>query len=389
MIKTHNFIIPDYYLDFKCKTGECRSACCVGWPVHVSMREYFELLGLDCDGELRKKIDCSVRVVSRPTIEEYARFEPRYDGNCPLRKDDGKCLLHATLGEDVLPNVCALYPRGVRFSGSEYLVFCANSCEKVLELLFDKKDPITFKTTKLSLRIPDCPKPVYYFETFGKESEIREKIITVLQDRRLSLKRRLVALYSVMSRLDDAVTRKDEALLNDTLNFVPRDVSVDSETVTDEDLMLGLKTMEGVVDILDESSESISKCGKSALKYFNSGEPLTQYYNAKSRFESAFPSWETFYENMLVNHVCFSGFPFQDRPLSLRSEYFALCGVYAILRFLGLGSTQESTCKETLIDGLATTFRLIDHTEFDRYALNVLNKFGSAKEGEIDKLINL
>lgn len=83
MKETHCFLVPDYFPRFACKVGSCRAACCQGWPVSVSMQNYFRLLGLDCRPELRRQLDCGLRPVDRPDADEYARFTPRYDGDCP------------------------------------------------------------------------------------------------------------------------------------------------------------------------------------------------------------------------------------------------------------------------------------------------------------------
>ena len=134
MKETNEFLIPDYYSDFTCKMGECRCACCVGWPISISMKNYFHLIGIDCKKSLRDRLDCGLRVIDNPTEDEYARFEPRYDGNCPLRMQDGRCAIHAELGEEVLPDVCRLYPRGIRVEEGICESSCANSCEAVLEM---------------------------------------------------------------------------------------------------------------------------------------------------------------------------------------------------------------------------------------------------------------
>ena len=114
MKQTNDFLIPDYFPDFHCKMGDCRAACCQGWPISISMENYFSLLGMDCPPDLRSRLDVGLRMVEHPTKDEYARFNPRWDGNCPMRMDDGRCSLHAEIGEDSLPEVCRLYPRGIR-----------------------------------------------------------------------------------------------------------------------------------------------------------------------------------------------------------------------------------------------------------------------------------
>ena len=108
------YLVPDYFPAFSCKMGACRRPCCEGWPISVSMKDYFRLLSVDCSPELRRKLDCGLHLAPRPTEDAYAQILPRYDGVCPLHLPDGRCSLHAECGPESLAAVCRLYPRGVR-----------------------------------------------------------------------------------------------------------------------------------------------------------------------------------------------------------------------------------------------------------------------------------
>lgn len=388
--ETHEFLIPDYYPSFSCKMGACRSACCVGWPISISMRNYFYLLGLDCKRSLRERLDCGVRVLQHPTEEEYARFEPRYDGNCPLRMQDGRCALHAELGEGILPDVCRLYPRGFRAENGQYECSCANSCEAVLELLLDKKEPISFLRTKLTVQMPPLPPRNSFFETLGESQRIRLYLISVIQARELPLPLRILHLGGVLDEMDRAVAAGDRAWLERILNGSVPAPQADERSVDTAHLQMGLQVAGDMISILDERSQSIRACGEAALAYFGSGSgAVERYQTAHAHFQSLFPDWEIFYEHMLVNHMFFSQFPFQDRPESLHSEYVALCAVYAILRFLGLGCMAEQQVRSALVDGMAATFRLIDHTEFDRYAAHLLARLGCTTQAQLYDLLTL
>ena len=92
---------------------------------------------------------------------------------------------------------------------------------------------------------------------------------------------------------------------------------------------------------------------------------------------------------MMVNHMFFAQFPFQDRPESLQQEYTALCAVYMLLRFLTIGCMADKTAEEDLIDICAALFRLIEHTSFDRYAALMLKSVGCASPAEVENLIRL
>lgn len=397
MKETHKFIVPDYYPKFSCKLGACRAACCVGWPVSISMQNYFHLLGMDCPRDLRDRLDRGLRVVDRPTTEEYAHIEPRYDGNCPLRLPDGRCALHAELGEDALADVCRLYPRGIRAENDIYECSCANSCEAVLELLLEHQEPIKFDFCDMTINMPPLPQRTSFFETLGVEHKIRAHLVEVIQARGMTLPQRLIYLGDVLDRMDVAFEHRDRAMLDGILSETPtlqnaaaREVipSSDMTNVDAEHLRFGLSTVRQMISILDSRSQSIRACGEAALSYFGDGD-VERYYSARAHFESLLQNWEVFYENMLVNHMFFSQFPFQDRPESMHSEYVALCAVYAILRFLGVGCMAERQDVTALIDGMAATFRLIDHTEFDRYASHLLSHLGCTSREQLYDLISL
>ena len=103
-IEAHTFLMPDYYPQFACKMGKCRHACCVGWPISISMQNYFRLLGMNCPKHLRKKLDVGMQVYDRPDPARYAYFVPDFQGDCPMRMADGRCSLHAEMGPAVLPD---------------------------------------------------------------------------------------------------------------------------------------------------------------------------------------------------------------------------------------------------------------------------------------------
>ena len=77
---------------------------------------------------------------------------------------------------------------------------------------------------------------------------------------------------------------------------------------------------------------------------------------------------------MYVNHMFFSQFPFQDRPVDLGEEYLALISVYMLLRFLLIGNACEDYPNEKAADIAAAVFRLVEHTEFDRYAGPIMKR---------------
>ena len=390
MTETHEFLVPDYFKHFSCKMGACRSACCQGWPISITMKNYFTLLGLDCGAELRDRLDRSMHMVDRPTEDEYAQFSMRWDGECALRLPDGRCSLHAELGPELLSDVCDLYPRGIRTKPSNECS-CAGSCEAVLELLIRQKEPMTFSVEPHALRMPRPEKRLAKFETLGRETEIRLFFIRVMQERSHSLPQRLAKLGDSVYRMDAALQKKDAAQVEDLLkNGVSGTPAMDTGAVDTEHLLHGLGIVEKMIDRLDGRSDSIRDLGEAALAYFGTGEDaLKKYESAKKHFEAAFPDWEIFFEHMIVNHMFFSQFPYQDRPEKLMEEFIALCAVYVLLRFLAVGCMANKTEETDLIDVCAALFRLVEHTEFDRIASKLLHALGCNQPTDLWALICL
>lgn len=380
--------MPDYYKNFSCKIGGCRAACCEGWRISISMENYFHLVGLDCKRELRSRLDVGLRVLDRPSVDEYACFEPRYDGNCPMRLADGRCALHAELGEGVLPDVCRLYPRGIHLGEGGLECSMADSCEGVLELFFDREEPIAFSDEQMAVKLPKLAAPSTLFDTMGHERKLRLHLIALMQDRSHSLPERIMQVGRALAEFEIAIEEHDESgIMSMTQPSEPLP-ETEKPTVSPNDLSLGLTVAGRMVDILDGRSESIQRFGREALAYFGDGDDATgRYFEAKAKFEAAFPRWEMFFEHMLVNHIFFSRFPFQDRPESIESEYLGLCGVYSVLRFLALGGMHGGMTKDSLIDRMAAAFRLIDHTEYDRYAAHILKSLGCDSDERLRGLL--
>jgi len=375
MSEMQSYLVPDYYPAFSCKMGACRKPCCEGWPVSITMKDYFHLLSVDCSPELRRRLDTGLHLAAHPTEDAYAQITPRYDGICPLHLPDGRCGLQAELGPEVLAAVCQLYPRGVR-TGEHRECSCACSCEAVPELLLHHPEPLRFIFLPLHFDLPQASRR-HFFHTGGREQEIRLWLISFIQDRTHPLPRRMLLLGHALHAMDKAITQKDDARISRLLSGEEA-LPVPPECLaTRAQLSSGLDTAEQMLAIMDAGSESIRAYGEEALAYFGQGEiAFDRYQQAAAQFARVIPQWETWFEHLLVNHMFFAQFPFQDRPVPLKDEYLALCAVYALLRFLTVGHAAQHPIQDSLVDVVAAAFRLIDHTEFDRYAAPILREIG-------------
>lgn len=358
------FLVPDYYPTFKCKASQCRNACCDGWPVPFSMGDYFRLLSIDASPATKERLDRALHLTAHPTEDEYAMILPRNDGKCPMHTENGLCSLQAEVNEDALPAVCRLYPRGIR----DGEVSCTNSCEAVIELLY-RAAPLQFQNLVMTTSVNTAPR-AHFFETCGREMEIRLWLIGLVQDRRFPLASRLIRVGHAVHRMDDALQARNADQVD--LLLAEKDTSIAWVT---PNKTKALQIIRVLLERLDEQSDSIRDYGKLALSHFESDQNHVQ---SKALFYSTCPCWESWFGNMIVNHMFFAQFPFQDRPVSMRDEVSALYSIYALLRFLMIGAGDGTV--ERLIDIAAALFRLVDHTAFDRYAAAILKEICGPEE---------
>lgn len=373
---SQSYLVPDYYPQFACKMGACRHACCVGWPISITLNDYFRLLGVECSPDLRRRIDVALHIAPRPMPEAYAQILPRYDGQCPLRMEDGRCQVQAELGEEALATVCRLYPRGVR-TGEWHECSCANSCEAVLELLLNRTEPLDFVELAHDFRVPEATQRVHRFEDGGRGQEIRLWFIRLMQRREYPLHQRLLLLGTAMRTMDDALSAHDADRVDALLTGREKVDAPSLAPVDHQQLQSGLDIVSRMISMFDETSVSIREYGEAALHYFGEGEAeLSRFVEAEKRFCALVPQWTIWFEHMMVNHMFFTQFPFQDRPVSLQDEYVALCAVYALTHFLCVGYAAQHSELSGLVDVAAAAFRLMEHTEFDRYASVMLKQLG-------------
>ena len=172
---------------------------------------------------------------------------------------------------------------------------------------------------------------------------------------------------AALRRMDEALAARDLAAVDALLSGkTPVDVPAPKG-----DRAEALVIVKRLLERLNDLSNSIRDYGQAALQRFEreGGIPEAE---ALGRLSRASAHWEAWFENMLVNHMFFAQFPFQDRPVSLKDETIALYAVYALLRFLAIGAGDGT--RDRLADIAAALFRLVDHTAFDRYAIPILKQ---------------
>lgn len=355
------FVVADYVDKFVCKCGECRSCCCEGWPVTISYKEYCNLLGMDCSPELRRKIDCAFSVVKNPTMDYYARIAKNYYGDCPLRSSDGYCMLQKELGAEKLPEICNMYPRNFKY-GILMEGACANSCERVIELLFESENKLNFYETDLVVSSVKYIKPE--ISEFCKN--VQKNTIEILQDRTIDLDKRVEKLGEYLKQYDKG------------------DIPI-----------VKTKTLFKLLFALEEFSPNFAKFSEEARRNYNINdnsfsqeEFMSKYRKFQAHFENVIPLWETYLEKLLINHLFFIRFPYTVSGERLWDEYTAFYGVYHLTKLVCIGYFADKDKIEDFIDAVAGIYRCFEHSDVDFIIDDILKCSLTADREEVEICCN-
>lgn len=349
---TRTFLVPDYYPDFVCKCGECRSCCCGGWGIAVGMEEYFDLIGRDCSPELRSRLDTAFHLADDRSPEHYAMVTPRFDGRCRIQRDDGLCMLQRECGEMSLPSVCRTYPRAPRISPFPECCTSA-SCEKTLELLFENTKPVEYLPVELTFKLPGLPESDYPADAY---IATRLEAFAILQDRSKPFGERLSTLSKRLYNKEDFCPSGGE-------NADPYALAVEFF----EDLS---RTSENFYELLPE------------IKAFQAGKSATKVLSEQ------IADLDVKLEKLFVNHLFYKSFPnsFKSRENHLAEEAMALCMGTAVTKLAAAAHLCLIPGEISFVDVVAKVFRVIEHSRFDECAVAFLRQKGALSLDFLSKL---
>ena len=213
--------VPSYYTAFSCKADACKHSCCIGWEIGIDpasadrFKRYEGLLG------------DTLRTWMRTDEDGEAYMALTADGRCPLLADNGLCRLITEAGKEALCQICADHPRFRAYFSDRIEMGLGACCEAVASLILSQSDAVTFVPLDGESSLHPTAEEAAFFTA-------RDALMTIAQDRSLSIDTRLTAIlqavgkgrpplsrramfgiYSSLERLDDAWDTVLDRLLAD------------------------------------------------------------------------------------------------------------------------------------------------------------------------------
>lgn len=167
-------VFPDYYKDFSCIADRCRHNCCIGWEIDIDEETLAFYQGLS--GDFAQRLQTNI------SLDDVPHFILGSHDRCPFLNDKNLCDLILTLGEDRLCQICTDHPRFRNELPDRTEIGIGLCCEAAGALILGKQSPTVLLGTA---------------PTDDEIILIRDRVISVLQDRAFPISHRIGQMLSL------------------------------------------------------------------------------------------------------------------------------------------------------------------------------------------------
>ena len=352
MSKKYLYFQPQYVREFVCDGSKCPNNCCKrSWDIEVDAQTYEKYLRVKPESKARELANIFAR--DAKTGKSLLRKHP-----CPLLTEQGWCSLQLEYGEDFLSLTCMTFPRFTWNFGKFFERSLSLTCPLAAEMILFHDEPLSFELletveddqAKVGIMTPPVP-----HEFAAHVVEIQIAMISILQERTLTLDQRLIVLGFFLDRLDEIISG---GLDVDALTKLI--AAYESKNFLSEQVPRMLATVN--FDAKNFSRRMLEALG--ALKgnlTFGNGQKL---FDADEKFSVAkladdcqrknFASrYATLLENFLVNELFLSCFPWRFQA-DFAKNFGVFVATYKLFELLTFAAVQKNLC------GKDELLRLVD-----------------------------
>ena len=188
------YVKPDYYDKFSCIADKCEATCCAGWQIVIDedSLERYEAEGRSYGETLRQRIDWEEGVFKQDSCKR-----------CAFLKEDNLCEMYEQLGEESLCVTCTNYPRHIEEFENLREITLAISCPEVARIILEQQELVTFTEEETEGEEEEFEDFDTFF--FSYLEDARKLILSILQNRQLSVAVRVALVQSMAEEMQEIV----------------------------------------------------------------------------------------------------------------------------------------------------------------------------------------
>ncbi len=379
-------IRPEYAERFRCIGPACEDTCCAGWTVTVDEASRQKYLDLPA-GPLRSLMETAIVPAAngKPETDSSATIRMLPSGDCPFLSPQRLCRIQVEHGEGYLCRTCQNFPRRTHTIDGLTETDLSLSCPEAARLILLERCLLA-PAGASGYHITWDPRATSEAGLKGYFWQIREFVVTLIQNRRYPLWQRMFLLGSFSRRLDALVRGDMKRSFPDVLNdfsraVAERELSAAMEIIpANPELQLRIVVQliaqrakievasPRLRDVLDMFVKCVGISGKASTD-----RRVTRYVNIDAQFcEPFFRRRPHILENYLIHAVFRDFFPFglslfdaKAKPEPARA--FAMLAIqFALLRGLLIGVAGARGRKFNTADVIRTVETVSKHFEHNR-----------------------
>lgn len=368
MEKTYRYFQPEYVSKFKCDGARCNARCCKNWRIFIDKGSYEQYSQLP---EAQEITSC----MELDSEREHYVMKLRANSFCPMLTEENLCRLQRDHGENFLSITCATYPRITNNFGDFYERALTLSCPVAAEMVLFDEEPMNFEFVNVSEKIHSNGGKIRTGELKINASlaervlEIQGTMITILQERRLTVNQRLIVLGLFLDTLQESLHDKispyelrkltsaynPRIFLRERIPPVIQKVSFRAEKF----IALMLKLFEPIY-------KEGSKYTAATRKYFDAvvdmlkinssaslEEVVENYTSLADRRKIFCERYAPFLENYLVNELFINVYPWKLTE-SINKNFAVLLTTYKLFELIIFSATIKG------FDSRADLLRMVD-----------------------------
>lgn len=302
MEKKYIYFQPQYVSEFVCDSSKCKYNCCErGWNIDVDAATYEKYLRLAPDVARQFEFNAQKK---KFLLTKHP---------CPFLTEKKLCRLQLEHGEEILSQTCRSYPRVTTNFGKFFERSLTVTCPVAAEKILLQATPLKFELVEVSEKIHGGDKVLINSVTLDEKFlahviEIQAAMISILQERTLTLDQRLIVLGFFLDRLDEIFSAEvfDAAALTKLI------AAYESKKFLAEQVPRLLKAIRFDAKKFSAMMFELSDKFYGAGKFTEAVTKIAANYERLSHFRKNFVSKHaTFLENFLVNEIFLNCYPWR------------------------------------------------------------------------------
>ncbi len=207
-MKKFLYFQPEYVSRFKCDGKNClNNCCCRPWRIDIDAKTYEQYSQLQ-PPEAAKEI---LSHIGRNESEGNFFLKER---PCPFLTENNLCSLQLKYGEEFLSVTCATYPRITQNFGKFFERSLTLTCPVAAEMILFAQEPMKFEFVEVPEKIHSnggktwIPLAMKISDTAAELMlENQVAMISILQERTLTIDQRLIVLCFFADKLEEIYSR--------------------------------------------------------------------------------------------------------------------------------------------------------------------------------------